>query len=99
MAPRCYHCAAAWDPPRKPGFNERCPQCDAFLRCCLNCRLYDPHAAGQCHSPTTERVRDKHRPSFCEEFVFVERTGTELGEGQQRATSARAKFGQLFKNR
>ena len=95
---RCYNCGTAWDRSRKPGFNERCPKCDAYLRCCLNCRLYDPHAASQCRSPTTEIVRDKDRPSFCEEFAFTSRTGTELDERKSKAQAARDKFGQLFRD-
>ncbi len=92
----CHNCGAEWDRCRKPGFSERCPACDAYLRCCLNCRLHDPHAAGQCRSSTTERVRDKARPSFCEEFVFVERTGKERSEERGRSETAWGKFGRLF---
>jgi hypothetical protein len=98
VANRCYNCGAAWEAPRKPGFNERCPQCDAFLRCCLNCRLHDPGAAGQCRSSTTERVREKERPSFCEEFEFAQRSGGEQAEHKARSDSARARFDQLFKD-
>lgn len=98
MESRCYHCGAVWDKARKPGFNERCPSCDAFLRCCLNCRLYDPHASSQCRSSTTELVREKDRPCFCEEFDFAPRSGTELDERARRARSAREKFDRLFGN-
>ena len=48
----CFRCGTPWPKDHKPGFNERCPKCDAFLRVCLNCRLYDPGAAGQCRSCT-----------------------------------------------
>jgi hypothetical protein len=95
---RCHNCGAVWDHDRKPGFNELCPHCDAHLRCCLNCRLYDPHAASQCRSSTTEKVREKDRPSFCEEFEFAQRSGDEREERKKKADAARQKFDGLFKN-
>ena len=93
---RCHNCGAEWDRRRTPGFKERCERCDAYLRCCLNCRLYDPHASEQCRSSTTEPVRDKDRPSFCEEFEFAERSGDEPDERPKRSDAAREKFDRLF---
>ena len=81
----CHKCGAEWDGEGKPPFHEECPQCQAFLHCCLNCRLHDPSAHNQCRSSTTEPVVYKDRDNYCEEFDFIE------GERQTDDRSGQAK--------
>jgi hypothetical protein len=73
------------------GFRDVCPKCNAYLHCCLNCRLYSPSAHNHCLSPTTEAVRDVEVANFCEEFEFTARAkaGGAAAEGKR-------KFDQLF---
>jgi hypothetical protein len=100
VANRCYKCGAAWEAQRKPGFNERCPQCDAFLRCCLNCRLHDPGANNQCLEPQAEWQTDKEKANFCEFFEFRETSALSqpgMGGGESGRDRARAALDALFK--
>jgi hypothetical protein len=55
------------------GFRATCPKCNAYLHCCLNCRLYSPSSHNHCLSSTTEYVRDAEGANFCEEFEFTSR--------------------------
>ncbi len=69
----CHKCGAAWvSEQRFAGRTETCAKCGYDLRCCLNCKLYDPRAPNQCASPTTELVLDKEKSNFCDEFDFAE---------------------------
>jgi len=69
----CHKCGAAWiSKERFPGRTETCIECGYDLHCCLNCKLYDPHAPNECKSPTTELVLDKEKANFCDEFEFAE---------------------------
>ncbi|HET9870946.1 MAG TPA: hypothetical protein VFR02_10690 [bacterium] len=71
----CHACKTPWDgaPGTQPGRNETCSRCGADLHVCLNCRLYDPACANECRSSTTERVRDKDKRNFCDEFELAAR--------------------------
>ncbi|HVM33492.1 MAG TPA: hypothetical protein VMU88_10185 [bacterium] len=66
----CHACKTPWDgaPGSQPGRNETCSGCGADLHVCLNCRFYDPASANECRSSTAERVRDKDKRNFCDEF-------------------------------
>ena len=73
------------------GFRDACPSCQAYLHCCLNCRLYSPSAHNHCLSPTTEYVRDVAGANFCEEFDFVSRK-----KASEAADEQKRRFDQLF---
>jgi hypothetical protein len=66
----CHACGTAWDGPpgTQPGRGETCSNCGADLHCCLNCKLYDPSASNECRSRTTDKVKDKDKRNFCDEF-------------------------------
>jgi hypothetical protein len=84
----CHNCGATIT--EAVHFRDACPSCQAYLHCCLNCRLYSPGAHNYCLSPTTEYVRDVAEANFSEEFEFVARAkaaGTD---------PAKKKFDQLF---
>lgn len=74
---RCHKCATPWekDAPR-PGYQETCPNCLAYLHVCKNCRFHAPKAHNQCRMPGTEMVRDPAGMNYCDEFRFHE-TATE----------------------
>ena len=88
----CFSCGTEWQGESKVPFRELCPDCGAFLHCCLNCRLYDRFAHQQCRSDTTEPPRDKDRGNFCEEFIF------RSGEPPKKpgGGAGRGKFNDLF---
>ena len=69
---------------RYPGRTETCEKCGSYLTCCLNCKLYDAHAPGQCTSPTTELVVDKEKANFCGEFDFADGRGPDTDNDASR---------------
>jgi hypothetical protein len=92
----CHACQEPWEgsPGSQPGRNETCGKCGADLHCCLNCRLYDPSASNQCQSRTTERVGDKAKRNFCDEFEFA---GEKRGGGGSASGDMEGKWKDLFK--
>jgi len=72
----CYSCNKKILVVEKPGRSETCPHCEADLRCCLNCRFYDPKSSNQCRETQAERVLDKDRGNFCEYFSFKDSADT-----------------------
>ncbi len=52
------------------GRNDVCPHCGGDLRCCKQCSFYEPNAYNECREVTAERVVDKERANFCENFVL-----------------------------
>jgi hypothetical protein len=47
---------------------DECPRCGKDLRCCRNCRHFDPGVHNQCREVVAEWVADKERGNFCEYF-------------------------------
>jgi hypothetical protein len=84
----CHQCGTTVT--EEVGFRTTCPTCQAYLHCCLNCKLYSPAAHNHCLSSTTEPVRDVAGTNFCEEFEFVARAKVE-----QKQT-AKKRFDELF---
>jgi hypothetical protein len=87
----CHSCGTAIT--EEVGFRSVCPSCQAYLHCCLNCRLYSPSAHNHCVSSTTEYVRDVAGANFCEEFDF-----TAAGKKAEESAEARKRFGNLFQD-
>lgn len=74
-----------------------CAKCGGDLRCCRNCRHWDPNYNNQCTEPMADREMDKLRRNFCEYFYYSRAPfGSEPGAGTNRATEARAKLEALF---
>jgi hypothetical protein len=84
----CHQCGAAITDAVR--FRDTCPSCQAYLHCCLNCRLYSPSAHNHCLSPTTEYVGDVAGANFCDEFEFTSRPKPD------DAGAAKRRFDQLF---
>ena len=71
---------------------DTCPSCNKDLRCCKNCRFWDPGAHNQCRENLTEYVPDREKANFCASFEI--RQG-KLGEGEDLA-KAKSKLDALF---
>ncbi len=105
---RCFQCGAELPPREKVPFKELCPNCEAFLHCCKNCRLYSSNAHNHCLSSTTEYVSDVEHGNYCDEFEFREVEGPKTPSSgdksksarpsQSKSMSARQKFNNLFKD-
>jgi hypothetical protein len=77
----------------RPSRDQVCSKCKMALKCCKNCRFFDPAAHNQCQDRAAEWVRDKELANFCEHFDFVEKA-----ESRRAGTpeDARKKFDSLF---
>jgi hypothetical protein len=78
---------------RKLFRQDTCPKCSSYLRCCLQCRLYDTNAHHECKESEATWVRDKEAANFCDYFEIAENTTFR----QSKATDARKKLDDLFK--
>ncbi len=72
---------------------DTCPGCDKYLRCCKNCRFWDPNAHNQCRENLTEYVPDREKANFCASFEIRE---GQLGASDE-AAKAKARLDALFK--
>ena len=68
----CFNCGAAWESSlRQPAVKEICESCGAYLHCCRNCTYHRPGYPNECYIPDTEKIADRRRANFCDEFEFV----------------------------
>jgi predicted anti-sigma-YlaC factor YlaD len=93
MPTSCYGCGAVVRIDGPVGRRSVCPECDADLHCCMDCRHYDEAAAHQCREPHAEQIVDKEASNACDLF--------QLGDGASRrrgsdARAARNALGALF---
>ena len=92
MATTCYGCGATLRIDGPVGRRTTCPECDADLHTCLNCRHYDEAAAHECREPHAEHVVTKDASNACDLY--------QLGDGasrrRTRSRSARDALGALF---
>ena len=94
----CFKCGKPYDLSARIGRRDTCPECDADLHCCLNCRHYNRSAHNECNEPQAEWVRDKDRANFCD--YFEPRRGGHPGIGNSAAPNdARTRFEDLFKKK
>jgi len=80
MATSCYACGAEIRLEGAVGRRATCPECDAELHSCLNCRHFDESAAHACREPHAEHVVDKEATNACDLF--------QLGDGASRRRRA-----------
>jgi hypothetical protein len=92
MATTCHGCGATLRIDGPVGRRTTCPECDADLHTCLNCKHYDESAAHQCREPHAEHVVDKDQSNACDLF--------QLGDGAARrrrgSKAARDQLAALF---
>src|SRR5438552_5204634 len=76
--------------------DAECGSCKHDLRCCRNCRHYDPAYNSSCRETMADPVEDKTRRNFCEFFYFNRAPFQAAAESPSRAAAARAKLESLF---
>ena len=89
----CGFCGKKISVEDKVSRNDACPHCGMDLRCCKQCKFYDPHAYNECQEVSAERILDKERANFCEYFVL---RGSSQGKAD-RVQDARKALEALFK--
>ncbi len=68
----CHKCNKEIDIDGNPGRADTCPFCSSDLKCCLNCKFFEPGAYNQCIETQSERVITKDRANFCDYFQPVQ---------------------------
>ncbi|MFA5250026.1 MAG: hypothetical protein WC371_01285 [Parachlamydiales bacterium] len=64
----CYRCQAVLED--KISFRSLCPKCGTDLHVCLSCRFYLPGKPSDCLIPEIDKITDKEKNNFCEEFSY-----------------------------
>lgn len=88
----CWRCGTAIASRLGVGRRDACLGCGTDLRCCRQCRFYDPSAPDQCREPQAERQVDKERANFCEWFGM----GAVGVHVDTRSADARARLDAMF---
>ena len=74
---------------------DTCPHCSRDLRCCKQCKFYDPNAYNECREVAAERIIDKERANFCDFFAV---RGSKVCSGRyNRTQEAKQALEALFK--
>ncbi len=89
---KCYSCQEELVFEVKIGRRDMCPNCSAYLHCCLNCEHHDKNVHNECKENQGEFIRDRSEGNFCLYFSFA----TIGEEGNSAADDARAKLDALF---
>ena len=93
---RCAFCRKELKIDGPVGKEDTCPHCHRNLRCCRQCRFYDPNAYNECREVSAERIGDKERANQCDHFVIKGRKG---GRRSNRVTEAKEALEALFKKK
>lgn len=95
--PQCQFCGAAVTLGEPIPRESSCEKCLRDLRCCRQCRHYDPALNNSCRETEADLVEDKERRNFCEFFAFnpAPFRAAASGDGSREA-QARAKLEGLF---
>uniref|UniRef100_A0A832I363 Uncharacterized protein n=1 Tax=Eiseniibacteriota bacterium TaxID=2212470 RepID=A0A832I363_UNCEI len=92
----CHHCRAPITLSAPLPRDAECAACGRDLRCCLNCRHYDPRMNNACRETEAEPVVEKDRRNFCEFFEFSREPFRAGGAPDARAAEALRKLEGLF---
>ncbi len=97
MMVQCWKCQRAVEISEvRVGLRDTCPQCEADLHVCRNCKFHDPGKHNQCAEPQAEWVRDKESSNHCDYFSPENAPSPSRGLSPE-AERARKKFDSLFK--
>jgi hypothetical protein len=96
----CHHCSRELPPMTAIERTSSCPYCLSDLKCCLNCRFFDPGMNNQCREPQAEWQSEKAKANFCEFFDYRETSAigrAGFGGAQSDTARARSAFDALFR--
>jgi hypothetical protein len=98
----CHRCGREIRPMSKIVRTDSCPYCKSDLKCCLNCRFFDPGFNNQCREPQAEWCAEKEKANFCEFFEFRQISALSVpgaGGAKSSQDSARLAFDGLFRKK
>jgi hypothetical protein len=93
MATTCYGCGATLRIDGPVGRRTTCPECDADLHACINCRHYDESSARECREPHADRIVDKEASNPCDLFQVGDGAARRRGSSSAARDQLRALFG------
>jgi len=88
----CAFCGTAVHIEDKVRRADTCDQCGRDLRCCKQCKFYDPRAYNECREVSAERVVDKERSNFCDYFLFRGSAGHNVDKKKEAKKALDALF-------
>ncbi len=94
MATTCHGCGTTLRIDGPVGRRTVCPQCDADLHTCLNCRHYDESAAHQCREPHAEQIVEKDQSNSCDLFQLGDGAARRRGSSKAARDRLHALFGE-----
>lgn len=92
----CFQCHGPLKFSGPVGRREECPKCRADVHVCKNCANWDPKSYNECKEPTAERIQEKERANYCDQFA--PRTGDQSSPADKSA-ALRAAAEALFKKK
>ena len=92
---QCYQCGHEIIIKDEISRNDVCDNCGMYVRCCMNCKLYDRFAYHQCLEPEAEWVNNKEKSNYCEYFSPSEK---DIKMTISKSEAARQKLENMFKN-
>ena len=95
---QCHFCGAPVTIDEPIPRDSECESCGHDLRCCRNCRHWDPRYNNECTETMADPVEDKTRRNFCEYFYFSRAPFAAAPPDRTRQAEARAKLEGLFKD-
>ena len=90
----CYSCGKETGFKEFVGRGDVCPHCRRDARVCKNCQFYDPKVYNECREPSAERVVEKEKSNFCDQFTM--KSG---GTGSATKLDPKAAAEALFKKK
>jgi predicted RNA-binding Zn-ribbon protein involved in translation (DUF1610 family) len=74
---------------KKISFRAECPKCSADVHVCKNCRFYSLGKPNDCLIPDIDKVVDKEKNNYCEEFSMREKLKT------KESSTAKSPLGEI----
>jgi len=94
----CAFCRGTLEVDGIVGRRDTCPHCNRDLRCCKQCKFYDPGAFNACREVQAHRIIDKERANQCDYFMLRGSKGSGGGSAT-RVKDARKALEALFKKK
>jgi hypothetical protein len=94
MATTCYRCGTTLRIDGPVGRRTTCPECDADLHACINCKFYDASSAHECREPHAEHYLDKEASNACDLFLLGDGASRRRGSAKAAKDQLRALFGE-----
>jgi hypothetical protein len=68
MKMHCFNCSQELEVIEPISRKEECFKCHTDIRCCRNCRFYDPKVYNECKETQADRILEKDRSNLCDFF-------------------------------